>query len=350
MKKCLLGLLIILTLAAAAFAVPQYINYQGVLRDSAGNLVTGSKQMTFKLYDAVSGGTLKWSLTIPAVAVNNGLYTIKLGPLSGDALGSGSRWLEVTVGSTTLTPRLEILAVAYAVTSDTAGYSTLSGSATTAATADLLDGRHAAASGANIIPFTNSHGTLDASVIPAAGINVAHANMADYATISGTATNAADASHADIADNATNAIAAITATNAHQVDNIHANATATGGQLYPLDAAGRISGVGITAEATSGPALYINGTIGAVSTEGTTYGPCGMGVILSGAKTATVNNTYVTKKSIIFITIADTTWNYGNKNLRVKTINDNTSFVVSTVDDTIADGANNMPFYYLIIN
>ncbi len=37
--------------------VPAKINYQGVLKDNAGNLVNGSKSLTFKLYDVATSGT-----------------------------------------------------------------------------------------------------------------------------------------------------------------------------------------------------------------------------------------------------------------------------------------------------
>ena len=44
-----------------AVAVPQYINFQSVLRDTSGNLVTGTHSISFKLYDAATGGTAVWT-------------------------------------------------------------------------------------------------------------------------------------------------------------------------------------------------------------------------------------------------------------------------------------------------
>lgn len=123
-----------LVLAGPVFAVPQYLNYQGVLRDNSGNLVTGSKEMTFRVYDAVTAGTKQFEMTTTEV-VSNGLYTAQLGPIGYSELGSGRRWLEVTVGTEILTPRLEVLTVAYAVTAGNSDYATLSGTASTAATA-----------------------------------------------------------------------------------------------------------------------------------------------------------------------------------------------------------------------
>ncbi len=125
----------ILLLAATAFAVPNNINYQGVLRDSSGNLVTGSRSMVFSLYDQSTGGTALWSLTSSEVAVANGLYTIQLSGVTPSVLGSGDRWLETAVEGTALTPRLKLASVAYAVTTGSADYAAVAGTATTAATA-----------------------------------------------------------------------------------------------------------------------------------------------------------------------------------------------------------------------
>jgi hypothetical protein len=135
MKKPLFTFVLLMGLTAAAVAVPQYLNFQGVLRDTDGNLVTGTKAMTFKIYDAATGGTEQFSMTSSEVTVSNGLYTVQLGPLGASELGSGSRWVEVTVGTQILLPRLEILGVAYAVTAASADYAAVAGTATTAATA-----------------------------------------------------------------------------------------------------------------------------------------------------------------------------------------------------------------------
>jgi hypothetical protein len=50
------GILILSSMVFAA--VPQLINFQGILRDGSGNPVTnGSYSVTFTIYDAASGGT-----------------------------------------------------------------------------------------------------------------------------------------------------------------------------------------------------------------------------------------------------------------------------------------------------
>ncbi len=122
MKKLILGMIISFTMVAFAGAlVPQYINYQGILRDSAGNLEDGTFSMIFKIYDAETLGTAVFNAAgnTTSVPVSNGLYNVRLGPVDSSIFDGSNRWLEVTVGSDTLSPRLRINSVAYAITADT---------------------------------------------------------------------------------------------------------------------------------------------------------------------------------------------------------------------------------------
>jgi hypothetical protein len=287
MKKIIFGLILILA-ASAAMAVPQYLNYQGVLRDNAGNLVTGTKTMTFKIFDEATGGSEKFSMTSSEV-VSNGLYTAQLGPLGLNELGSGRRWLEVTVGTETLSPRLEILAVAYAVT------------AASAESAAKLGSYSTAFSGPSIIPVTDTSGKLSSSVIPASGIS---ADTAAYAILSGTASTAA------------------TALNANSV-------------IGP-----------VSAEASGNNyALFING--GKFGISGTIIGT---EEIISGSSLVTITNSSVTSNSTIFLTVryvGPTAGSNGNGGIRVSLIQDG-AFRVATMDGLAATA--NIPFSYLIIN
>ena len=306
----------VLSYTIVAHAIPQYINYQGVLRDSSGNLVTGSKAMTFKIYDAVSGGTEKFTMTSPEVSVNNGLYNVQLGPLGFAEMGTGRRWLEVIVAGETLLPRLEILSVAYAVT---------------AASAEAVGGYAPAFTGANIIPVTNASGELSSTVIPSAGVNVNHADTADYSTLSGQATNAASS------DTATNA------DNADAVDGISASTEATADQLLALDSNKILKGATISAEANSNNfALLVVGRIGATS--------AGTGEILSTESSVEVFNAAVTNGSVILLTLRDRSPSATiGKYLKILSKNQRVSFKVGTHDNA-ATSSYNIPFNYLIIN
>ncbi|MEZ4611712.1 MAG: hypothetical protein R2838_15985 [Caldilineaceae bacterium] len=43
--------------------VPDTISYQGTLRDSEGNLITGTRTMTFRIYTLVVGGSAEYEKT-----------------------------------------------------------------------------------------------------------------------------------------------------------------------------------------------------------------------------------------------------------------------------------------------
>jgi len=328
MKKFLIGFAFVigylsLVITAAAVAVPSYLNYQGLLRDSAGNVVTGSKDMTFKIYSSLTGGSALWTMTSAGVSVSNGLYTVKLGPLTSTDLGSGSRWLEVMVGTETLTPRLEILSVAYAITAGTIGsvdYATLAGTATTAASATKLGTYLPGVSGVSIVPTTDATtGKLSTSVIPT-GVTM------DYTTLSGTATNAGT------------------------VDNIHASTEAVASNLLALDSNKVFKGAAISAEATSGYGLFVkSGKIGMASGTGATPGSvsCGTGTVpILTTDGFTVTNNAVTDNSLIFLSIGPTT----NVMEAIKVDSRSAgTFTVKKIDSGAAP-ASAIPFSYLIIN
>ncbi len=59
MKHKTLLITLLIMIATSAFAqIPQTMSYQGVLTDPAGNPVAGPVDLTFKLYDAATDGTL----------------------------------------------------------------------------------------------------------------------------------------------------------------------------------------------------------------------------------------------------------------------------------------------------
>lgn len=303
MKK-ILTFLFIMAIISPVLAVPQFINYQGVLRDDQARLVTGNKAMIFKLYDALSGGSLVWQLTTAEVVVSNGLYNIKLGPLGYNELGSGPRWLEVSVGSETLSPRLELLSIAYAITA---------GSAEAAAT---LGGYVPATTGTgSFIPVTTG-GKLDSSVIPASGGSV----------------------------------------NADTVDGFHASGTATAGQILPLNSSKQLKGMAVSAEASSGYALFFTGKLGAAVGGAGTVGvpettPCGIATIGSSANEVDVYNSNVTTNSLIMLTAGPYSnpgaVDFGGAAVKSKSAG---QFRIRTGNGNATQLGQSLPVYYLIIN
>ncbi len=117
-----MGIALILGNLANAEAVPTKINFQGVLRNSNGQLLSGSYSMTFKLWDAPTGGTAVWTEST-SVMVDNGNLSILLGssaPLTSDLFATEPLYLEITVGSEVLPSRQEIGAVPFALLAEDA--------------------------------------------------------------------------------------------------------------------------------------------------------------------------------------------------------------------------------------
>ena len=86
------------------------VNYQGRLADSGGAPLDGSYGMTFALYDAASDGDLVWGPeSHAAVPVSEGLFSVGLGSQTSGGIPTsvwnGDRYLEITVGGETLSPR-----------------------------------------------------------------------------------------------------------------------------------------------------------------------------------------------------------------------------------------------------
>lgn len=98
--------------------VPPTLGYSGRLLKASGAPETGTVQLTFVIYDSMTGGSALWIETKDLVLSSEGLYSTQLG--SNTAIPQvlfpvgGSLWLEVRVASTALTPRQAIGSVAFA--------------------------------------------------------------------------------------------------------------------------------------------------------------------------------------------------------------------------------------------
>src|SRR6266571_14554 len=86
--------------------------YQGQLRDGGTN-ANGTYSMTFKLYDAVSGGGQIGSDVAASPTLANGLFSVNL-DFGADAFNGTGRWLDIIVAGDTLTPRVQVLPAPYA--------------------------------------------------------------------------------------------------------------------------------------------------------------------------------------------------------------------------------------------
>ena len=110
-RAILLGLLGWLALTLASPLVAQPFTYQGYLRQN-GQPVNGTVSLTFRLYNALTGGNQIGSAITQNVTVQNGLFTVALD--FGNVWTGGNRYLEIQVGSTTLSPRVKITPAPYA--------------------------------------------------------------------------------------------------------------------------------------------------------------------------------------------------------------------------------------------
>ncbi len=146
------------------FLAPRLVNYQGFLTDTLGNPVTNpSLSMVFSIWNASAAGTQKWTET-QSIAVEKGIFHVLLGnitPIPDTVFtASTTRYLQISVGGSPLTPRTRIVSAPYAYTStfaDTAQY------AVNVATGGL-DGRYVNVAGPDSMYSNSSQSTFKVNV------------------------------------------------------------------------------------------------------------------------------------------------------------------------------------------
>ena len=101
-------------------AVPMQLSQQGRLVDSSGVAAAGNHNLTFRLYNAGTGGTLLWNETV-STNFTNGYYSVVLGsdtinnPLEDSVLESGDLYIEIEIDSDgPLTPRSAVTSAPFA--------------------------------------------------------------------------------------------------------------------------------------------------------------------------------------------------------------------------------------------
>jgi hypothetical protein len=248
-----------LALAQASTPAPRLLPYQGRLLRADGNPETGTPQLTFRIYDAASGGAALWAEQ-QSVPLTNGFYAVFLGSVAPftDALFDGSdRWLGVTVeDEAELSPRQQIASVAYAI---------MATNALQAANAVRADSAARAESAA----------TADSATSAAYATTAGRASTADTATTAATAasaTTAANAAHATHADTATNlsggTVQATTITSSGHVSasgNVSAGGSMSAGGLQvsgDANVGGTLTTTGISVSALDADAaLHVPGGV-----------------------------------------------------------------------------------------
>jgi hypothetical protein len=116
--KSLLTAICLLSATILHAEVPFLINYQGLLTDINGNVVSGSKTVSISIHDAATDGAQLYAETIGSVTVQNGVYSFQFGagPNFATALATGSQhWLQVTLDGIAQTPRERLVSVPFAM-------------------------------------------------------------------------------------------------------------------------------------------------------------------------------------------------------------------------------------------
>jgi hypothetical protein len=123
-----IAVLMIILVGFSAWAVPQLINYQGMLTDGDGYPVTDSALMVhFRICDAQIEGAVLWEES-HVLDVQNGIYnvilgsTLEPGTLDPNFFDTDSLWLEVEVDGEPgpMTPRQRLTSVPYALKAEDA--------------------------------------------------------------------------------------------------------------------------------------------------------------------------------------------------------------------------------------
>ena len=115
-KFLILTAVIMFGLTIITQAQTTVFTYQGRFTDATvAQPTNGVYSMHFALFDAVAGGNSSGvTVDIPAVSVVNGIFTVSL-DYGAAAFDGTARFLQITVGSTLLSPRQEITSAPYAI-------------------------------------------------------------------------------------------------------------------------------------------------------------------------------------------------------------------------------------------
>jgi hypothetical protein len=151
-------------LSVLAFAAPQQVPHQGRLLDASGAPVDGTRALTFRLWDAPSGGNQLFSEDL-SVPVQDGYYSVELGATPGNRvddadLAANELWLEVSFTGGSVLSRTRLGSVPY---SRNGG-----GQFTTTAKSANYTILAAEASGANAFTNGGATGTITFTLPPAA--------------------------------------------------------------------------------------------------------------------------------------------------------------------------------------
>lgn len=115
-----------LALTSTFAAIPHIMNYQGKATDKDGaplnSDATHIYNLTFRIYNAATGGTTKWTETQSGVPITNGVFSVQLGSVTPLNLAfDEDYWISLQVNTDSeMTPRTKLVSVPYAYRADKA--------------------------------------------------------------------------------------------------------------------------------------------------------------------------------------------------------------------------------------
>ncbi len=103
----------LLTSVSGFAQVPATMTYNGFLM-SSGLPANSPADVSFKIFDAESGGTSLWQQSPASVDIKDGRFSAHLSNLNASIFNGQTRWLEVTINNETLSPHSEVSSMPYA--------------------------------------------------------------------------------------------------------------------------------------------------------------------------------------------------------------------------------------------
>ncbi len=116
LKKVLVIMFFTFVVQSVMAEVPNEIRYNGKLKEYRAE-VNATKNMNFKIYNQLTGGTAKWESGNKSVVVSSGIFSVVLNP-DVDWRGK-DYYLEIEIDSKKLEPREKLTAVPYSLHSNT---------------------------------------------------------------------------------------------------------------------------------------------------------------------------------------------------------------------------------------
>jgi hypothetical protein len=119
---CFVTMICLISVGASATSREE-INLQGQLTYSNGDPIDSTVAITFDIYNVPSSGTSMWSETHSSVTVTDGVFDVVLGSSNSlpDTLfaNNDSLYVQSTVGSTIISPRIRLASVPWAFDAET---------------------------------------------------------------------------------------------------------------------------------------------------------------------------------------------------------------------------------------